>query len=302
MTGTNSIPLYTRSSDRSIGDCPAQWHIANQGIEENTASWFELGTALHYTIEQAILEELTLRRAQNRAWKNVKARIKEYEDIAPMLWSPNRPKEELEEISKRLITSWWNDWMAPEATTDLGRPVTWPPQLEVFITIPPDLMPTGLAGMRTQVDAMFKCRQCKGQVLVDWKTGRTRRSDPTQLQIYRYGLELLGERFCKCNPAFGFFYHLEHEKLQPVEEYDADEVIWVITDSQRTKKETPIQAIPSWKCDWCVGRSVCPAWQEDDADAEAARGLIELNRQGYHWVSDPTTMVVPSKQGEENGT
>lgn len=296
------VPLYTRASDRGIGDCPAQWHIANQGIEEHTASWFELGTALHTTIEECMGEGLTLRRARNRAWKNVRERIAEYEDYKPMLWSPNRPKEELEEISKRLITNWYHDWMSDD-THRIIPWVYWPPRMEVFIVVPPDLTPEGIAGIRTQADALFTCRRCKGDVIVDWKTGRTRRSDPVQLQTYRYGLELLGFRMCSCEDrGWGFFYHLEHRKLQQVEEYDVAEVEWMMASSQATKKELPIKAIPSWKCDWCVGRSVCPIWEQDPADQSVRQVTIELNRERYEWIEDPTIMEGSSQlEGDSNG-
>jgi len=286
------IPLYTRSSDRSIADCPAQWHIANQGIEENTASWFELGTALHTTIEEVIEENLTLRRARNRAWKNVASRIAEYENIKPMLWSPNRPKEELEEISKRLISNFYHDWQMGVIADKNARIipwVVWPPRMETFITLRPDQTPEGVAGIKTQADALFMCNRCKGTIVVDWKTGRTRRSDPLQLQTYRYGLEGMGERFCACKDrGWGYFYHLEHRKVQQVDEYAPNEVEWMIASSQRTKKDEPIVAIPSWKCDWCVGRSVCPIWKVDSADAEVAQVTLDLNRSRYEWIADPT--------------
>ena len=310
------IPLYTRSSDRSIASCPAQWHISNQGIEENTASWFEIGTALHLVAQHCIEREWSLKHTVRKAVEYVANHIQRGEEEAPMLWSHNRPRldevsrhgeviEGTERLSRRLITQWWEDWMLTDGPTSgpvIMPRLSWPPMLELFIEVSEADTPEGLAGIKTQVDALFTCRVCRGHVIVDWKTGRTLRHDPVQLQTYRYGLETgMGLRMCGCKEGWGFFYNMEDGSLQQVTDYDWTEVEWMMASTQKTKRDEPIVAIPSWKCDWCVGRSVCPAWQQDPVDAEAAQILLDLNRERYIWVSDPTPTLIEEPSPDDIG-
>lgn len=284
------IPLYSRASDRSIADCNFRWHAEQQGLEGIAgASWFDIGHAMHTVYERGI----------KRQWKTAETYIKHAQEEvlnwvedgemradlrnSEYLVSKHRPIDHasLMDLAEHLAFSFYHNVVADGPYWLSIYSPGW--KLEQDLIVQPDTPDwEWKAGAKTTVDALYID---DGQFLiVDWKTGRSRRSDPRQLQFYRYLLELQG---LKPFPIWGAFFHAEHGTWQIVEEYDPQEVEYLIGDSQVLKQVRP-EATPSWLCDYCPARNVCPAFAPHEFEAHLRQSIVEHGMTRYEYVTDPS--------------
>lgn len=290
---TNSIkvPLYSRASDRSIEECNFRWHAERSGrVEIAAASWFDIGTAMHNVYERGI----------QRKWKTVKPyrthAVKEVTTLVSdglmgsmaagvnYLTSKHRPIDDwhLETLAEELAESFFENV--------IENPPAWLPDvysdhwlLEHNVRIPSNTPHWDFeAGASTTIDALWG--DTRNFLLVDWKTGRSRSSDPRQLQFYRYLLELQGWE--ASTSVWGAFFHAEYGTWQIVEEYNPDEVEHLIATSQNLKKARP-EPRPSWLCDYCPAREICPSWADDPYEAELLQQIADYRRTSYVYELDP---------------
>lgn len=288
---TIDVPLYSRASDRSIGECSMRWHLERGGHDGVAgASWFDIGTAMHTVYELGIKRQW---KTYETYAKHARAEVGRLVEIGqmgalaadvPYLTSKHRPIHEaaLDELANHLALTFYSEVIV--------SPPEWLPPLygggwllEENVRIPHDTVGwEHEAGASTTIDAMHL--DDGTFILVDWKTGRSRKSDERQLQFYRYLLELQGYR-----PAYdvwGAFFHAEFGQWQIVDEYDAQAVERMIASSQAQKKARP-EATVSWLCSYCPAQSLCPAWAEDEFDAAVLRARVDEQRKRYNFLLDP---------------
>lgn len=285
---TISIPLYSRASDRSIEECSFRWHAERGGMDVAGASWFDIGTGMHTAYEEAIKGEWDLPTLTKFAVEEVLNLVTLGLDVTGggenYLTSRHRPIDtaSLTHLAVHLSGTWYNDIV-------LDPPDWLPPVyggewlLEEVVEIPHDHPEWEWeAGASTTIDALHP-----SGILVDWKTGRSRSSDKRQMLFYRYLLELKGMEFT--SEPWAAFYHAEHGKWQTLDQwdYDPDEIEQLIGSSQALKKARP-EARASWLCDYCPAKKLCPAWADDQFDAQVLQQQVEVNRSKYVYLLDPS--------------
>ena len=130
------------------------------------------------------------------------------------------------------------------------------------------LVEWGDSVLATEVDAIFEAATAAapfGQevAIVDWKTGSTAKSHPSQLHTYAYGGRREGW-FPQDQQWLGAFFHCEAQKLQVVSPYIGDEQVeaWIAgmfaLKNQMLDSGSPIYN-PDWWCNYCQARDLCPA-------------------------------------------
>lgn len=289
MEKRKTIPLYSRASDRSLSECTFRWHADQQGLAEAGASWYDIGHGMHETYEMGIERKWKTQRPYiQHAVRRVSELVNLGSTIMPeYLVSKHRPidKTSLDALSTELAMSfYWNV---------VKHPPEWMPHVyEDGWLLEHNVQAQSSewefkAGASTTIDAFWPGVDGADPLLVDWKTGRSRRSDPRQLQFYRYLLELQGYEFGKTAQPWGAFFHAEHGTWQIVDEYDPQAVEQLIGSSQVLKQVRP-EASPSWLCDYCTARSVCPAFAPDEYEAHLRTSIVEHGVGKYEFAIDPT--------------
>ena len=270
MTSETTIPLYSRSSDiRNLAlnnGCEASsllsWLYQNQ--LPNTV-WFVLGTACHEAIEACILDGLDRDQLLAEGRMNLAMALADGRDVLES--SSTRSKRGLDTVQtdlERMLGKWF-DTVHPdgERRHPMWNDYEWPPKVEYEIA----LHDTDDTALYTTIDAIFT--GIKGKVpfghevlIVDWKTGSTTKSAPSQLQVYAYGGRREGW-FPDTNTIIGLFWHLDAEKPQHVDTYIGDRVVesW-IRRTYDAKQDIVASAIPvyapDWYCGYCQSKDICP--------------------------------------------
>lgn len=281
------VPLFTRASDRNILDCAFRWHADQQQLGTG-ASWYAIGTALHSTYER-ILKQQPKRLSTAKRWAREYMEAEITAIPADSLWSRSRPPEEIYDLAEVLVTNFWEDVYTKAYTADLHVEWGWAEMqydLERVVSIEnthPNWYFTG--GAETTIDCVV---WLDGRFMVlDWKTGRSRSSDPRQLQFYRYALEVLGFEARKDYP-WGAFYHAEHRTWQVVEDYDPQDVERMIGESQVLKQVRHPEPTPTWVCDYCTVRPYCPAFAGTANLEEQLQLRVEAGIKNYRFLLNPS--------------
>lgn len=261
-----------------------------QGAPHQGASWYAIGTALHTAYERVLKKPpVRMSTAQRWARKEMEAEIAKLE--RPFLESPHRPidgKSEYE-LADQLMENFWVDVI--ETPHPMAQSLhTF--ELEKNVVVRSTDWEWS-AGASTTIDYLGWDIWHQGKdnlvtdgfTIIDWKTGRSRSSDPMQLQFYRYLLERLGYQATQNGP-WGAFYHAEHRTWQEVEDYDIDAVERMITETQLLKQLPHPEPRPNWFCDYCPFKISCPAWQEDEHDEHVAQTQMEENIKLYDFKLD----------------
>lgn len=255
-----------------------------QGWEPQGASWFAIGTGMHTAYER-VLKKRPKRMSTAVRWaqKEVHKELDLIGDDA--LWSKSRPPSQIDSLVEHLMHYFWNEVIegAPDWFTFQNM------ELEKNVQISPERDDwQWKGGASTTIDYVARKPHTSNTIIVDWKTGRSKKSDPMQLMFYRYLLELEGYKFSKRGGVWGAFFHAEYGEWQIVDEYDIDAIERMIGETQVLKQVPRPEPSPNWFCDYCVFKKVCPAWQEDDYDAEVGMHLLEDGVKLYSYITDPT--------------
>jgi hypothetical protein len=77
-------------------------------------------------------------------------------------------------------------------------------------------------------------------------------------------------------PQLGAFYHVDHEKWQPVYDYWGDATVYHQIQHMHAVKKTIVEelvvsASPDWWCNYCQSKGVCPVMGEGDWKSVFAR-------------------------------
>lgn len=274
MTGrlnVTSIPLYSRSSDiRNLalnGGCEASSLLSWLYQDELPDTvWFLLGTAAHEAIETCILNNLGREETIAEGRMNVAIALAEA-DGNIIESASTRSKRGLDTVKadvERILGKWF-DTVHPDGDrrNKLFDNYQWPPKVEYEIM----LHETDDTALYTTIDAIFEAKPNAAQfgaevMIVDWKTGSTAKSAPSQLQVYAYGGRKEGW-YPDTNTVIGMFYHVDHEKAQWVDTYLGDEVVekWIARTYDAKQKiiedGIPVYA-PDWICGYCQSQYICP--------------------------------------------
>lgn len=213
--------------------------------------WFMVGTATHEAIEFACRNpEATQDQVIERAIRSL-GRLQR-EAHAGIITTRKRTLEAAHQEVIEFVTNWW-DAVHPDSPNRM--PIydnyEYPPKVEVRFN-----------GDKysAEVDAIFTHKTDGTTAIVDWKTGGSSKADENQLQFYRYVMD---------EPASAWFHHLKKNSLQEASEYPGDDVIagwinWAI----KAKLNKMFQPFPSWSCDYCSARSVCPVFNDTQDEVD----------------------------------
>lgn len=268
---TISIPLWSRASDirtLALGQgCEGQWYLSHLYRGElPDAVWFILGTAIHTAIEETILHDYTLDEAIEIAHTDRRMMMHDAEANGIIQQTSARAKRGLHTIEddiNRMVKKWWDD-VHPSSPSRLPvyNDYDWPPTVEYVIDV-------GIDETRliTTVDAIFRGSQKfgEGTLVVDWKSGSTKKSHPSQIQTYAYGLKAEGLFDPTAQLVIGAFHHIDHSTLQFEYDYWGDEIVesW-IRNTNLTKSHKDITFNPDWWCGYCTARAKCPVMGDGD--------------------------------------
>ncbi len=259
-----SIPMWQRASDIRT--------LAIEGCElgltvgwlypQDAATYFILGTGVHYSVEQAILYGLSLEEAIAEGWLSCQREIAKAQADGVEIIKANRSKRTLETMESDLsiLVRNWFDTVPPGAEDrfPILDDYDWPPIVEHKIWLPKE-------NLYTTVDAIFQGGPKGGEVaIVDWKSGSKSYAPPSQLHTYRFGGVREGW-FPKEQKFVGFFVHLNAGKVQLVNEYIGDAVVtsWLHAAELRKKEIVQARRLPlaldSYNCqNTNVNKKNCP--------------------------------------------
>lgn len=292
----DTIPMWTRASDLrtlTLGSgCEGQWLLSHlYDGELPDAVWFILGTSIHTAIEETILNDLSIEDMVASAHIDKQVMLAEARDNGIIQQTSARAKRGLDTLDtdiERMCDKWWKD-VHPSSPDrmDVYANYQWPPVVEHEINI--EVEP----GHRliTTVDAIFT--GINGQVpfgeetlIVDWKTGSTKKAHPSQLQTYAFGLSKEGMFDTESQKVVGMFHHTDHSLGQYVYDYWGDTVVSQhVARTYRNKKqllESGATFNPDWWCGYCTAKAVCPV-EGEGSFKEVAIRVLEAER-----IEEPT--------------
>lgn len=285
----NQLPLYNRSSDRDIYDCPGRWLLSY--LEDPVlpdAGWFILGDVIHKTIEQAVLDDLTLEDAVELFELDFEMAVALSErQRGPVMWSSKRDYDGCVAVGVEALRRWYNV-VHPDGAERIRilDEYQWPPHVEVTMLVPPSLE-TGRRGIRTEADAVFVGKR-KGMpnLIVDWKTGSKAHANETQLHFYYWAGVLSGKVTDK---GFrGGFVHLgagKEAKWQEAGKYPGDlnmkAMAEAVTAMKDTIREGNVMFRRDWWCGSCRAREVCPV--------EGSGDIVSIRSRATQaeWIEEP---------------
>lgn len=269
-----TLPSWSRASDirtLTLGNgCQGSWTLSHLYDDLPDAIWFILGTATHLAFEKVALEEVTtLEGALAVAYAEKERLMREALDVG--IIESARAKRGIATVDQDIeliVSKWWSD-VHPSSPTRMSiyESYEWPPSPEVVIDYG-----SGEDRLVTTIDAVFTAKETGDTLVVDWKTGSSKSSHESQLQIYTYGLRQLDRlegHYSEIPLTLGWFHHAAHGKLQPVTKYWGDDVIAaMIRSTYRTKAnildygETVFN--PDWWCGFCTAKGKCPVMGEGE--------------------------------------
>lgn len=268
-----TLPVWSRASDirtLALGSgCQGQWALSHlYSGELPDAVWFILGTSLHTAIEEVITDELTLDEMIDVAHTDKMMMLAEANDVIEQT-SARRKRHlgTLDDDIDRMCKKWWDD-VHPSSPTRMKQynDYDWPPTVEHVIDIG-----EGEDRLITTVDAIFTGGERFGEetVVVDWKTGATKKSSDSQLHVYAYGLSREGMFDTDRQVTLGWFHHVDHSLTQHVHDYWGDEVVGAqIRATHRIKggikQNGELVFVPDWFCGYCTARTKCPVMGQGD--------------------------------------
>ena len=273
-----TIPLYNRASDVKTlhldGGCEASWLLKHLYPDETPgAVWFALGTAIHAAIEQGINNDWELFDLHGYGQAELDMLLAETETVIE--GTGKRNISTVNNDLHTLIDQWWEK-VHPSSPRRIPvyNQYKWPPTTEYEIelaAIDGDEL-AGIDGdkaaLYTTVDAIFHGTADApfGEeiLVVDWKTGASKRAHPSQLQVYMYGLRRDGT-MKDLQTLPGVFHHVAHENLQRVNTYVGDEVVQTWLDRTAMRKQALIEYgapvfNPQFLCNYCVSKVHCPIY------------------------------------------
>jgi hypothetical protein len=279
--------MWNRASDiRNFvlnGGCDLGWLLNHLYPEDApTAVWFIKGSAIHKGVELAIINGLSFDEALYEANVYKLQLLYEKDEQGVIESSSNRSQrgglKDLDSAIERVLAKWFNT-VPPDAPNRMHwyEDYDWPPRTEHMIEV--DERPMSSAALYTEVDAIFEGGpEHKPTAIVDWKTGNTKTAAPSQLHIYRYGMEHEGGWEFNDSKAVGWFHHLDHDKIQVVEPYLGHTVVRHWLEAAAAAKvdlveEGNIVASPDWYCNYCPVKDLCPVLSDD---AEKAKSWVQI--------------------------
>jgi hypothetical protein len=282
VTGPGTLNLWSRSSDiRSHKECglrPALSLLWPEPLPQ--AIWFAVGTTIHWGIERACATDENI-------YHIIDLSIQYFDDIVRNARGGfiETKKRTVHGASKEIsdaLLQWYRDvHPASDERMEFYNELEWPPLVEV------KFHGDGFAG---EVDAIFTRKDYGTQVIVDWKTGGSKKADESQLHFYHYGLSHASNISDYDNPAFeAFFHHVNHSHLQEAGDYYGDNVIeGLLYFTYAVKTAGAYAAKPGWYCDYCECYSVCPAYNDtQDAVNELIQGAAyDTQHPDYEENSD----------------
>jgi len=260
-----AIPMATRSTDvATLEQCPGKWMLTQfMETQQAEATYFELGSALHETIEATILDDLDLDTALYTMDIRLDAWIEGLEDSGKrVIETTDKTVDTVKDMADRMMRQWFID-VHPDS--DKRLPIyddyQWPPQVEhefrrdVGLKYP----------IWGSVDAIFQHQNLDaGLAIVDWKSGKGRAKD-FQLHFYEFGLAL-------DVPAVGWFHQLDRKrksaKIQMMEDDwpGTNEMLGDIAVAESTKQDLLdgwVEWNQDWWCNYCTVQEFCPVEGQD---------------------------------------
>ena len=253
------LDLATRSTDvRMVGNCPGSLALKHLGSEQTPATFLELGTRLHQTIEKSVLEDLDLDAALGWLCRAIDGDVEDLGHAEYVIESRARTLASMHDDARRLLTAWF-DRVHPDSPKrlEIYGSYQWPPRVEV-----PFLRSAESAGTKYPVwgtvDALFAAQHGDGLAVVDWKGGTNRQRDDYQLHHYRFGLDV--------PDAKAWFHNLDKPRatIQEAELYPGDPAV---RQRIRATEEVKLGILedgfarfqPSKLCRYCPVADSCPA-------------------------------------------
>lgn len=259
------VPLPTRSTDVTVLEqCPGRWALTLFNEDRQAeATFFALGTALHETIEEAILLDLD----QGEALDTVEHKLdlwvesltaREPGSVLRVIQSSKRNLDTVYADAPRMVENWFN-FVHPNGQR--RHPIydgyEWPPKVEKkFVN-----KGAGLHGIWGSIDAVFTPKPpTLRAMIVDWKSGTQKQKSSFQLDFYRYGDRRQG--------AKAVFHHLDRVRhsamIQEADEYPGHVAM---EDRIRAADELKLDLLdgimpafnPDWYCSYCPVQEFCPA-------------------------------------------
>lgn len=264
----SDIPFWTRASDiRTLilsGGCQGSWILQKLYADElPDAVWFILGTSIHTAIEETITNDLSLEdmKAEAHMDKMMMLAIAGDNIIESASKRAKRGLHTINDDIDRMCDKWWKD-VHPSSKERLPvyNNYAWPPTVEHIIDVGKDE-----TRLITQIDALFHGNDKFGeaQLIVDWKSGATKKAAPSQLHTYAYGLQQEGLFDADGQVVVGLFHHIDHSAVQWVHDYWGDDVVAAHIRSTYANKDRMLSSgdinfAPDWWCGYCVAREKCP--------------------------------------------
>jgi hypothetical protein len=255
--------MLTRSTDiQQLHQCPGRWALTLFYEQEQAeATFFGLGSALHETIENAILFDFDL----DRALKNVHAKVAvwlvESEDNdRRMIESSKRGADTMKADAERMIRNWFK-FVHPDS--DKRHPIyddyQWPPLVEVSFNRTPATTTYPVWG---SIDALFwsAIPDDNDPLIIDWKSGTQKQKDYHQLDFYRYGYGSPDARAA--------YHHLDRVRkpamIQEAPAYPGDQKVEARIHHAEGRKSELVAGMmpefnPDWYCNYCPVQGFCPA-------------------------------------------
>ena len=286
-----TIPLWSRASDirtLALGNgCEGQWLLSHLYPDDlPDAVWYILGTSIHTAIEETILHDYTLEEMIEIAHVDRRMMMHEARENGIIEQTSKRRKRGLHTVEDdidRMCRKWWNDVhpSSPDRIKDYND-YNWPPTVEHVIDIG-----EGETRLITTVDAIFEGSDKfgEGKLIVDWKTGSTKKAHPSQVQVYAYGLKQEG-LFDTDQIVQGAFHHVDHSMLQYEYAYWGDATVeaWIkntYDTKYRINTTSAITFNPDWWCGYCTAKDKCPVVGKGDLEE------ITLRLQSAERLKEP---------------
>ena len=273
------IPTITRSTEvrEYHSGCSLRYLLGFAQPEEpeshyhtTHASYFTLGTVIHGAVEDILNYGTPLDTAIEKAQADLMEVIKASDETVYTSARPDATSTVL--AVEELLTNWYADTM-PDSDDQISyyRALDFPPYAEQVLYHPE-------IEIESQIDAIFSFKpeaigNAGKTVVVDWKTGNSKKADSLQLHIYWYLMRKTGW-VNPTEPFTGWFHHLTHRSVQMADPYPGDEYVEALIYKAHAYKTMRLWTPdPGWYCKYCPHyETVCPLYNDVEY-GELMKGL-----------------------------